>query len=173
VIAEASVPSPQSPGTAAGDRASSGNGPGDWPLGPGDSIVRRLAAALLAVAIVVGSAVLWIGVPVAGFWAGGRVTKTADGFFLFVLGAVPAAMVLGGWALYRVAARYEALRPARDRDGRSAWLVSLSDERAVLRRQRASRPLVDVAMTASAVAAIAALLIWFFVFAHMTLAPLP
>ena len=173
MIAQASVPGPQSPGTTSGEQASSGKASGDWHLGTGDSFARRLAAALLAVVIVVGSAVLWMGVPVAGFWAGGRVTKTADGFFLFVLGVVPVAMVLGGWALYRVAARYEALRPARDRDGRSAWLVSLSDERAVLRRRRASRPLVDVAMTASAVTAILALLIWFFAFAHMMLAPLP
>jgi hypothetical protein len=138
------------------------------------SLGRRLAAACLAVVIVVGSAVLWIGLPLAGFWAAGRLTKTAESFLLFALGVVPVSMVLGGWALYRVAARYESLRPPRDeRDGRSAWLVSLSDERAVLRRRRASRPLIDVAMTASAVTAIVAMLIWFFLFATMRLAPLP
>jgi flagellar biosynthesis protein FliQ len=142
--------------------------------GVASSLARRAATACLAVVIVVGSAVLWIGVPVAGFWAGGRVTSNAQSFLLFVLGVVPVAMVLGGWALYRVSARYEALRRrARGGEGRSAWLVSLSDERAVLRRRRAGRPLIDVAMTASAVTAIVVMMVWFFLFATMRLAPLP
>ena len=138
------------------------------------SLGRRLVAVCLAVVIVVGSAVLWMGVPIAGFWAAGRLTSNAESFLLFALGTIPIAMVLMGWGLYRVSARYEALR-ARDRsgEGRSAWLVSLSEERAVLRRRRAGRPLVDVAMTASAVTAIVVMMVWFFLFATMRLAPLP
>ena len=142
--------------------------------GVNQPVGRRLAAAALAVVIVLGSAVLWIGVPAAGFWAGGRLTKTGESFLLFVLGTVPLAMVIGGWLLYRVAARYEALRPPReDAGGHSPWLISVSDERPTLRRRRAGRPLVDVAMTASAVTALVVLTVWFFLFAHMTLAPLP
>src|SRR4051812_43273708 len=111
---KSSVPSPQSPGTASGGRPSSSPTPEDRGLRPEDSlpkapIGRRLAAACLAVVIVVGSAVLWIGLPLAGFWAAGRLTKTAESFLLFASGVVPVSMVLGGWALYRVAALYESL----------------------------------------------------------------
>ena len=56
--------------------------------------------------------------------------------------------------------------------GRSAWLVSHTDERNKLRRARAPRPLIDVAMTTSAVVALTLLLVWFFVFARMNLAPM-
>src|SRR3954452_1245195 len=117
-------PSRQSPGTASAERDRSGPAPEDRGLRPEDStpkapIGRRLAAACLAVVIVVGSAVLWIGLPLAGFWAAGRLTKTAESFLLFASGVVPVSMVLGGWALYRVGARYESLRPPRgERDGR-------------------------------------------------------
>jgi hypothetical protein len=142
--------------------------------GMAESLGRRLAAACLGAMIVLGSAVLWIGLPLAGFWAAGQLTRTGEAFLLFVSGVVPISMVLFGWVLYKLGARYEALRPRpSERDGRSAWLVSLSDERAVVRRHRAGRPLVDVAMTASAVTAIVVMVVWFFLFAHMNLAPLP
>ena len=66
------------------------------------------------------------------------------------------------------AARASATRPP----SRSAWNVSLSEERAGFRRERAPRPLVDVAMTASAVTALVLLLVWFFFIARMQLAPM-
>ena len=50
--------------------------------------------------------------------------------------------------------------------------MSLSEERAGYRRARAPRPLVDVAMTASAVTALVLLLVWFFFIAEMQLAPM-
>ncbi len=131
---------------------------------------RRIAAAFLAVVIVVGSLLLWIGVPIAGFWVGGKLTTTAEGFLLFVLGAVPLAMVLVGFALYRVNGLYESLRGGEPAGGgRSAWLVSMSDERASFRRRRARRPLIDVAMATSAVAALVLMVVWFFFLAEMRL----
>ena len=38
---------------------------------------RRLLAALLALLIVIGTLVLWIGVPIAGFWAAGQLFTEA------------------------------------------------------------------------------------------------
>ena len=144
------------------------------PEGMPGTLRRRLAAACLALVIVVGSVVLWIGVPVGGFWLAGRVTTHQQDFLFMVLGAIPLAMVFMGWALYRVNAVYEGLRRHDDEAGlRSAWLVSLSEERAGVRRQRGRRTLLDVAMTASVSAAIVAALIWFFFFAETRLAPLP
>jgi hypothetical protein len=134
---------------------------------------RLLGAAALGVLIVVGSAVLWIGVPIAGFWIGGRVTSTSQAFLLFVLGTVPASMVVLGWVLYRLDGIYERLRPREPEEpGRSAWLISLSDERPTLRLRRRGRRLVDVAMTASAVAALVLFGVWFFLFAGSPLAPM-
>ena len=135
----------------------------------------RLALAGLAVAIVAGSALMWIGLPLLGFWLAGELTTTAEGFLFATLGGVPLAMAGLGWLLYRLSRIYESSRGDRRKGAgpRSAWLVSSSEERAQLRRARAPRPLIDVAMTVSAVAAIVIMAIWFFFFAEMTLvAPL-
>jgi hypothetical protein len=131
---------------------------------------RRIATACLAVLIVVGSAALWIGVPIAGFWAGGQLTSSAEGFLLFVLAGVPLAMVLVGWGLYRVNGVYEGLRESeRPRDEPSPWLTSVSEERADYRRRQSPRPLIDVAMTASAITALVLMAIWFFFIAEQRL----
>jgi hypothetical protein len=134
----------------------------------------QLEAAGLAVAIVVGSAVLWIGVPVGGFWVAGRITRDGVTAVLLALLAIPPTMAAFGWVLYRASARYEDLRggPERPRSP-PAWRVSLGEERASERRRTSSRSLIDVAMTASAIAALIALTIWFFFFAEMRLSPPP
>jgi len=134
----------------------------------------RIAAAALALTIVLGSLFLWIGVPVLGMWIAGQVTTSSVGFLFATLGGVPVTMVATGFAIYRLNAVYEGIRPGEPHASRSrsAWNVSLSEERAGFRRQRAPRPLVDVAMTASAVTALVLLLVWFFFIAQMQLAPM-
>jgi uncharacterized membrane protein len=136
---------------------------------------RRALAALLALVIVLGSGLLWIGVPIAGFWVAGQLFTDAVDFLLFVLATVPLTMVLVGFALYRVNALYTSLRD-EDETGltsRSAWLVSHGDERRSVRLKQAPRPLIDVAMTVSIVAALVLMVVWFFFFAHQNLvAPL-
>jgi hypothetical protein len=132
----------------------------------------RLAARALAAVIVIGSAVLWIGVPFGSFWLAARVTSDSVRGVLFALLAIPVAMALGAWALYRVNSVYEGLRgePAR-RTSPPAWRQSLGERRDV---RRASGPprLIDVTMTGSAIVALVLLLIWFFFFADMQLAPM-
>jgi hypothetical protein len=127
--------------------------------------------AALAVAIVVGSAVLWIGIPILGLWLAGSVTTTAEGFLFATLGGIPLAMVAFGWVLYRVNAMYMRSRGPDGESERhhSAWLVSLSDERGVSRRARAPRRLIDVAMTVSISIALVLMAIWFFAFSEMWL----
>jgi hypothetical protein len=133
-----------------------------------------LAAAVtaaLALAIVVGSAVLWIGIPLSGMWLAGKFTTTAEGFLFATLGGIPLAMVVFGWVLYRVNDLY-VRRHGPDDAGdrpRSAWLVSLSDERGRSRRERAPRRLIDVAMTASLSVALVVMVIWFFFLSEMWL----
>ena len=137
-------------------------------------LATRIAAAALAVAIVFGSLFLWIGVPVLGMWVAGQVTTSSVGFLFATLGGIPITMIATGFAIYRINALYEDLRPGERRapQGRSAWNVSLSEERSGTRRARAPRPLVDIAMTASAVTALVLLLVWFFFIATMHLAPM-
>jgi hypothetical protein len=141
-----------------------------WP-----DLRRTMAVAAVAVALVAGSAFVWIGVPVMGLWLAGEVTTTTQGFLFATLGGIPPAMVGFGWLLYRLNGVYERLRGGPDQSAspRAAWLVSLSDERGRSRRARAPRPLIDIAMTTSAVAALVLMAIWFFFLAESPLAPLP
>ena len=69
-----------------------------------------IVTALLAVAIVLGSATLWIGIPLLGLWLAGELTTTAQGFHFAVLGGIPLAMTAFAWVLYRVNEVYERAR---------------------------------------------------------------
>jgi hypothetical protein len=135
---------------------------------------RRLLASFLAVVIVLGCGVLWIGVPIAGFWVAGQLFTKSTHFLVFALLTVPLTMVLFGFVLYRINALYLSLRDeeAAPRQ-RSGWLVSTTDERRNLRLRRGPRQLIDVAMTASIVTALLLMVVWFFFLAQMRLAPLP
>ena len=134
-------------------------------------LLAGVVTAALAGAIVIGSAVVWIGIPFCGLWLAGKFTTRAEQFLLVVLVAIPSAMVAFGWVLYRLNALYMRWRGPYDGDGRghSAWLVSLSDERARSRRERAPRPLIDVAMTTSLAIALVLMTIWFFFLSKMWL----
>jgi hypothetical protein len=135
---------------------------------------RRMLAAFLAVVIVLGCGVLWIGVPIAGFWVAGQLFTKSTHFLIFALLTIPLTMVVVGFVLYRINALYMALRDeeAGPRP-RSGWLVSTTDERRDVRLRRGPRQLIDVAMTASIVTALVLMVVWFFFLAQMRLAPLP
>ena len=129
------------------------------------------ATAALALVVVLGSAAIWIGIPLGGLWLAGELTTTAQSFLFATLGGIPLAMTASAWLLYRVNNLYERSRgtPAGGERRRSAWLVASSDERTRVRRARASRPLIDVAMTVSATTALILMTIWFFFYSEMWL----
>jgi hypothetical protein len=138
------------------------------------SWAAKAEAACLALVIVAGSALVWIGVPVAGFWVAARLAPDGVTAVLSALIAIPVAMAAVGWLLAQVSTRYESLRGrAGRRPGPPAWRVSLSEERPGERRRAGGRQLLDVAMTASAIAALVVLTIWFFFFAELRLSPFP
>jgi hypothetical protein len=134
----------------------------------------RVAAASLAVVIVLGSALIWLGVPVGGAWLAAQVTSDGVSAVLFALLAIPVTMAGFAWVLYRMSARYEELRGGEPRRrSPPPWRESLGEERARVRRGKGGRPLIDVSMTVSAVLAALAISIWFFFFAELRLSPFP
>ena len=135
-----------------------------------DGFARGFATALVGAVIVLGCALMWVGVPVVMLWAAGEVTSTSQGFLFLVLGGTPLAMGALGLLLVRLNVYYELLHHEQPRSpSRSAWLASSSGERNSDRRSREPRRLLDVAMTVSAITALLGFMIWFFVFAEMKL----
>ena len=135
------------------------------------SSLSEAVTGVIAVAVVLGSAAMWIGIPLGGLWLAGELTSTAQGFLFATLGGIPLAMTASAWLLYRLNALYERSRgvPGGRERRRSAWLVASSDERSRVRRARAPRALIDVAMTVSATTALILMAIWFFFYSQMWL----
>ena len=124
--------------------------------------------------MVLGSAFLWIGIPLLGLWLAGELTDTASTFLLVDpdrrpgvdgrvrLAPLPAQRALRGHA-----------RAAPSAAGTLGVARELERRARALRRARGPRTLIDVSMTASAVAALILMAIWFFFLAESPLAPLP
>ena len=138
----------------------------------GRSAPLAVYRAVLAIAIVVGSLAMWIGIPLFWIWVAGRLIDEYPSIYLLALAACPLTMIAWGWMLYRLHVVYsELIPPHRDAPGtqRSAWLGSLSDAR---RPRRREATLLDVSMIVSVIIALTAMAVWFFAFAHTT-GPLP
>ena len=122
---------------------------------------RRLVPALLAVAIVLGSVVMWLGIPGGWLWI---VTKLSADYPMIYFGALagcPLTMIGWGLLLGRLNAIY--LYETGQAGGReqTAWLRSLSGER----KPRRARSLLDWSMTVSVLLAMLVMAIWFFFYA--------
>jgi hypothetical protein len=138
----------------------------------GRSLPHAVYRVTLAFVIVVGSLVMWIGIPAVWIWVAGQLINEYPSIYMLALAACPLTMIIWGWALYRINSVYIELTPPRqDAPGaqRSAWLGSLSDSRKPRRRQPT---LLDVSMIVSVIIALSVMAVWFFVFAH-NFGPLP
>ena len=128
--------------------------------------------ATLALTIVIGSLITWLGIPAFWIWLIAQLIDDYPSIYILALGACPLTMIGWGYLLYRVNARYlELSPPPADVPGiqRSAWLGSLSGERKPRRRQAS---LLDLSMIVSVIIALTVMAVWFFAFAH-TYGPLP
>jgi hypothetical protein len=126
----------------------------------------------LAFTIVLGSLITWLGIPALWIWLAGQLYYDYPSIYLVAAGGCPLTMIIWGWALYRLNARYLELNPPpSDAPGtqRSAWLGSLSGGR---RPQRRQASLLDVSMIVSVIIALTVMAVWFFAFAH-AYGPLP
>ena len=130
---------------------------------------RRVLAALLILAMAIGSIVLWLGIPIGWLYVASRVAKSSQpsmGPYALVLVGIPASMVVVGKLLSTLNRTYGAVTgapaPARSR---RAWMKSLRGERDGGR----PRTILDVVMVWSVALALACFAIWFFVFAGSSL----
>jgi hypothetical protein len=130
---------------------------------------RRMLAALLILAMAIGSIVLWLGIPIGWLYVASRIAKSSQpsmGPYLLILAGIPASMVVVGKLLSRLNRTYAALTgaPPAART-RHAWMKSLRGERDSGR----PRTVLDVVMVSSVALALVCLAIWFFVFAGSSL----
>ena len=133
----------------------------------GRSAPLAVYRAALAVAIVLGSLALWLGIPLFWIWFMSQLIDEYPSVYLLSLAACPLTMIVWGWVLYRLNRVYtDLVMHAPDAPGvqRSAWLGSLSGER---KPRRGQPTLLDVSMIISVIIAITAMAVWFFGFAHL------
>ena len=131
-------------------------------------LFRRAAAAALLAAMAAGSVALWAAVPIGVLWLVSQLSASltpTPGIVVVVAVAIPAAVLLGAQALVRVERAY--MRVTDTAPGASrvhGWRRSLSDS-------SVSGPatVLEKMMLASALLALAALVVWFFSFAGSSL----
>lgn len=125
-------------------------------------MVNRLTASGIAVLLIAGSAVVWLGIPAGCIWLSSKTARSVSDSFAILLGVCPVAMVAFSLVLVKLNGVYLRLRGAHPSQHHSAWLKSLSGERTI----RTARPVLETSMIASALIALVALFVWFFFFAH-------
>ena len=130
---------------------------------------RLVLAALLILAMAIGSIVLWLGIPIGWLYLASRIAKSSQpsmGPYLLVLVGIPASMVVVGKLLSRLNRAYGAVTgaPPAART-RRAWMKSLRGERESGR----TRTVLDVVMVWSVALALLCFAIWFFAFAGSSL----
>jgi hypothetical protein len=132
-------------------------------------IGKKLAALILILLMIVGSLVLWIGIPVGWIVLASHLSNSSApslGPYVLLIFGIPVTMFLFGRFLYRLNALYGDVTGTTPHvQVRSAWLKSMRAERGNTR----PRTVLDVVMIASVSVALVAFLIWFFFFAGSSL----
>jgi hypothetical protein len=133
------------------------------------TIGKKLASLILILLMIVGSLVLWIGIPVGWIVLASHLTSSSSptlGPYVLVIIGIPVTMFLFGRFLYRLNALYGSVTGNTPQvQVRSAWLKSMRAERGSTR----PRTMLDVVMIASVSVALFAFLVWFFFFAGSSL----
>jgi len=152
--------------TEQGDRpldARSGQAIGLW------ARVRLVGLAAIAAIVTIN---LWTGAPLLALWVGSRVAPasgTSMGAIVVVIVVLAATVTALAALLTRVNAAYDRLT-GRDQGRRVApWLRSMRAERKQFERNRRRLSAVERFAILSVVAALLALEVWFFLFAHYSL----
>jgi hypothetical protein len=115
---------------------------------------------------------LWTGGPLLALWVGSRIQAAVGQLSMAAVAATVGVLILETFLLYRVLAllnaRYNRAIGRTVRRQQAPWLKPMSGERRSLEvRQPLSA--VERIVVVSVVAAVLALEVWFFAFAHYTL----
>jgi hypothetical protein len=130
-----------------------------------------LAATGLIVLMVLGCLVLWLAVPVAWLWLGSQIDRSFQASFR-AYGAIAVGLPLTMLLLFALLRRVDLVHQGLTGTGQStkklapAWRRSLSEERDL----HAPTSALDIILAVTAVLAVTALVVWFFLFAG---SPLP
>jgi hypothetical protein len=130
---------------------------------------HKAAALGLILVMVVGSLVLWIGIPVGWLWLASQITGSTQaslGPYLLVIAGIPISMVIAGKFLTRVNAAYGRVTGAAPTVHlQLPWMKSMRGER------DSGRPLtvLEIVMMVTVGTAAVAFAIWFFFFAGSSL----
>jgi hypothetical protein len=130
----------------------------------------RLVGVFLIALMAVGSALMWVGMPVGWLWLASHLQKGANptlGPYLLVAFGVPISMAIIGKLLGGLDRRYARVMKADAHNVRAQlpWMKSLRGERG----SGHQRTVLDVVMIVSVAIAWAAFAIWFFGFAGSSL----
>jgi hypothetical protein len=124
----------------------------------------------LILLMVIGSVVLWIGIPIGWLWLGSQIASESQqsslGAYLLVLGGIAVSMFVVGkllWRLNNVYGRITGQDPQVR--VRMPWHRSMRGDE----DSRPPRNVLDVVMVASVGAALLVMAIWFFLFAGSSL----
>jgi hypothetical protein len=124
-----------------------------------------LAATVLVLLMVLGSLTLWLAVPVAWLWIGSRIDSSLDASlraYGAIAAGVPATMLVIFWLLRRIDLAHQRVTGSIPTKRLApAWRRSLTEERDVHPQSSA----LDVILAGTAVSAVIALVVWFFLFA--------
>jgi hypothetical protein len=131
-------------------------------------IARPIANAALITLMVVGSFAVWTVIPIAGLWVASQLSDSNVQIgtvpLMVAAGGIPAAMLFAIALLARVERLHMRLTGAAPQARVvPAWRRSLGDSRSV------QLTLLDRIMTASVLAAMIAMAVWFFAFAGSSL----
>ena len=121
--------------------------------GRGGGPAARLAGAFVLLVLGAATLVFWIGIPLGGLWLLARVTDSWNGHFLLSLVLIPVGMTLFSPALYWLNGLYLRVTGAPQPDPEQQGP-----------RHRLQGPL-EMFLSAGMAVAVAALLVWFFLFA--------
>jgi hypothetical protein len=125
-----------------------------------------LAKAGLIGLMVIGSLMLWIGIPVGWLWLGSQLSSESQqstlGIYLVVLAGIAVSMVITAKALTKLNGLYGRVTgEAPEMRVRAPWHRSMRGEE----DHRPPRQILDVVMVVSVGAAGLTLAVWFFLFA--------
>src|SRR6266480_12706 len=94
---------------------------------------RRIAAALLIVAMAIGSIVLWLGIPIGWLYLVSRLVSSSQpsmGPYVLVLGGIPTSMIVVGKLLSKLNRVYgDVTNTTPHARMRNPWLKSMRGER--------------------------------------------